>query len=128
VIGDHADAMPIAQGEGGTENPIDLREHRRLRVIGAQVATSAEQMRQTGLMRGRAKASIRRPAVPHEHAREVAAEHGRRLRKAAARLNAIHRDAVGGEGPQPRQHAGHLPAGFIRLTMGLPRTCAHSAA
>lgn len=79
-------------------------------------------MSKTRLMRRRAKAPIRRPAIAHEHAREVATQHRGGLLKAAARLNAIDRRPRRGVRPQPGEQARDLPARLIRTHL---RTAAH---
>ena len=59
------------------------------------------------------EAAIRHPSVPHQHAREVGAEHRRRVGEPAAGADGVDRRLRGGERPQPVAGRGHAPAGLV---------------
>lgn len=74
VCRDRAGAMTVAQRERLLENCLDLSNKRDARMIGAQGPTAAEQMRQTRLMSGLGKLTIRRPPIADDHAGIVRAQ------------------------------------------------------
>jgi hypothetical protein len=57
-------------------------------MIRGDQATATLQMRETGVMGGGRELPIRCPAIAHEQAGKIRAEHCRRFLEAAARLNA----------------------------------------
>ena len=65
---------------------------------------------------------IRRPAIAHEHAGKVGAEHRRRFREAATGLNPVDGRVRCRKDPEPLQQARDVPAGFVRTDH---RTAAH---
>ena len=122
LIGDGAGLVAVARREGRLEGRLHRGHKRLVRVVEQQDATAPEQMRETGLMRGVCKLPIRLPAVALKHAGIVPANHPRRLREAATRLNRIDGGRRRDEGPEPLQIRVNAPAGFIG---GDHRTAAH---
>ena len=102
----HAQALLEDAGDAGCEGPLLM--------IADEGATAAEEMRETRLMNGVLKLAIGGPAVAHQDAGELCAEHGGRLIKAASPLNRVDRRLRGGKAPQPLQMAADFPARFIR--------------
>ncbi len=89
---------------------------------------AAQQMGQTALMHGTGELSIDTPAIAHQEACEVCAQHRRRLLKPAPLLNRIHRELIAAEGPHPPQPPAHLPAGFVRGDTGRGANLLHQPA
>ncbi len=114
VGGDRASrvaAIPYLRGL--LQHRLDLGREGRAGMIGVQLATAAEQVGETGLMRGPIKLSIGGPAIAHEHARKVGPEERRRLVEAAARVNGIDGGVRRRAHPQPLQLRADPPPGFV---------------
>lgn len=113
VRGDAPRVVAIAQCERLLEHRAHGVHEARARMIGLQQPTASEQMRETRLMNRVGEAPIGRPAVADHHAGEVFAEQRRGFGKPAARLNRVDGRIRRGDGPEPLQRAGDLPAGLI---------------
>ena len=91
-------------------------------MMGRDPATTAEQMRETRLVRGDGELAIGRPAIADQDAGEVGAQDVGSLLEASAGLNAIDGRGRRRNSPERLQHAGDLPPRFIRTHH---RTAAH---
>ena len=115
---DRPGVPPVANAERLLQRDLHLAGKLRAGMILAQVATPSQQMRETGLMRGRGELAIRRPPIAHQHAGVLGPEDAGGLGKAPAGLNGIHRRLPRREGPQPVAVAVDPPARFIRNDHG----------
>ena len=115
---DRPGVPPVANAERLLQRGLHPAGKLRAGMILAQVATPSQQMRETGLMRGRGELAIRRPPIAHQHAGVLGPEDAGGLGKASAGLNGIHRRLRRGEGPQPVAAAVDPPARFIRRDHG----------
>ena len=79
-------------------------------------------MGQTRLVQRLGELPIRSPAIPHQHAVKVDAEHRRGIVETPARPNGVHRGVGRGEDPEPRGLRADAPPGFIGRD---DRTAAH---
>ena len=120
VRGDAPRVVAIAQRERLLEHRAHGVHETGARMIGLQQPTASEQMRETRLMDRVGEAPIGRPAIADNHAGEVLAEQRCGFGKPAARLNRIDGRIRRGDGPEPLQRAGDLPAGLIGCDDGTP--------
>jgi len=110
---DRAGRVPVPQVERLLQHGLYPVRERGAWMIGLQLATATQQVRQARLMRRLLKLPIGGPAVPHEHTRKIGPEQGRRLLEAATRLNGVDSGAWRRTHPQPLQLRAHAPAGFV---------------
>src|SRR5262252_4219384 len=103
----------VANVERLLQNGFDMVRPRGSWMRLGDLAAAADQMRQTGLMAGVVELPIRRPAVAHQHAGEIGAEHRCGFVKAASMLNRIDDGRRRREGPQPPELARDFPTRFI---------------
>ena len=115
---DRPGVPPVANAERLLQRGLHPAGKLRAGMILAQVATPSQQMRETGLMRGRGELAIRCPPIAHQHAGVLGPEDAGGLGKASAGLNGIHRRLRRREGPQPVAVAVDPPARFIRRDHG----------
>jgi hypothetical protein len=115
AMGRHAPReVVVAERQCLLQDLFHRRDKTGARVIALQQATAPQQMREARLMHGLGEATIRRPAVAHDHAGEVLAEQCGGFRITAARQDRIDGGRGRRRGPQPVQMAGDFPARFIR--------------
>jgi len=74
-----------------------------------QLATTAQQMSQTGLVHRMLEPPAHTPAIAHQKPVIIRAQHPGRLFEAPPRLNRIHRRPRSCEGPHPPESAAHFP-------------------
>jgi len=122
MVRDLPGALPSPRGERGLQQGLHARRKRMIRMVEHHRATAAEQMRETGLMRGVDELPVGRPAVALQHTGIVGAEHPRRLGKTAPVFDRVGRGVRCRKRPQPVRMATNLPAGFIGRNDG---TAAH---
>ena len=115
---DRPGVPPVANAERLLQRGLHPAGKLRAGMILAQVATPSQQMRETGVMRGRGELAIRCPPIAHQHAGVLGPEDAGGLGKASAGLNGIHRRLRRREGPQPVAVAVDPPARFIRRDHG----------
>ena len=120
MIGDRVRITPIAERQGVGEDDLHAARPGAPRMVGAERATPAEQMRQTALVQRGGESAIRRPPVADQDTGEVRAQDGGRVVKTAPGTNRIHGGLWRRERPQPVQHGADAPAGFIGTDDGTP--------
>ena len=113
VLADAAGVAAGPQGEGVLQDRLHGGGPGAVGMIGPQVLAAPQQMRQAGLVGRVLETAIRHPSVPHQHAREVGAEHRRRVGEPAAGADGVDRRLRGGERPQPVAGRVHAPAGLV---------------
>ncbi len=135
---------PGAVWRARTQRRLQDRLHRRDervgRIVEQQDPALPQQIGETGLMGGVGELATRLPAIPHQDAGILGADHGGRLGEPAAGLNRVDGRFRRDEGPEPLQIGRHAPARFIgrhdraaphrraqRVVgrLGLPRRAAH---
>src|SRR5438477_175438 len=83
-----------------------------------QAVTAAQEVRETGLVRGLRELAVRRPAVPDDDAAVAGPEDRGGLRIAAAGLDRVDGDVAGHEHPEPPEPPADLPARLVRRDHG----------
>lgn len=108
-----AGRVAITQGERLLEALLDAGGERAAGMIALEQPTPAQQMRETRLMIGVQEATVRRPSIACEHAREILAEDRRGIAKPTAAPNGVDRGVGGGERPEPVQRPRDLPSRLV---------------
>ena len=112
--GDDTGVVAVADVERVLQDHLHVRGEGGVRMIGGDQSTPAQEMGETGLMRGGRELAIRGPAIAHQDTGKVRAEHRGGFREAAAGLNAIDRRVRRRKGPQPLQAARRPSSRFHR--------------
>lgn len=120
VIGDRVRVAPVAKRKGVREEGLYACRPGAARMVEAQRATPAKQVRDTRLMLGLGESAIRRPPVTHEDAIEVRAQDRGRVVKAPTGTNRVHGGVWCRKRPEPVEHGADPPPGFIGTDDGTP--------
>jgi hypothetical protein len=111
---DLSGGVPVAQRQGLLQELLDTPSKRTPGMIELEQPTSTQEMRETRLMIGVHEATVRRPTVTGEHAREVCAQRRDGIAKPATGANRVDRGRWSGERPEPVQGARHFPPRLVR--------------
>ena len=127
MIGDRVRITPIAERQGVGEDDLHAARPGAPRMVGAERATPAEQMRQTALVPRGGESAIRRPPVADQDTGEVRAQDGGRVVKTApGRIAYTVVSGVANAHSQCNTAPTRQP-GSSGLTTGLPRIWVHRA-